>query len=188
MIPLTVYRITSIEELPAVLQRMPAAGRSFVALPGYTKEQLFTLESAGLRRLSDPAGLPDAAMMEQAYLDLISAISSRRPALWWWASTLSEKNEHASCLYSDLVSCVKICKTLELSTGRQNVILICKQVLAAQVNHFCQAKGISFLDCKIPILRRGNVLFAGPKIWLIPCFFVSRFGAGYIVSEACWGK
>lgn len=149
-----VYRIASFGELARALRRIPKINRRYIILAGTGGDDYSAVfESEEFYKLGESDGSVDVVALEQGYSDLIANISSRNYCLSWWATTLSEKNEHSSLLYQSLVAYVLFCRALERCTGEENILLICNQQLADQVSAFCRGKSGVFFNCGNKLAR-----------------------------------
>jgi hypothetical protein len=68
----------------------------------------------------------------QDYIAAIGSLSRKYQGLSWWVTPLSEKNEHGSSLYPEIVNYYALYKTLE-SVGSGRVYVACSKACLAQL-------------------------------------------------------
>ena len=75
----------------------------------------------------------DKAGLEKKYLDLIASLGYRAKSIYWWASTISEKNSFISKLFSRLYKLVCLDETIK-RIDNSNIAIVCADtVLMKQI-------------------------------------------------------
>ncbi len=119
---------------------------SFILLDDVSQEQ--DAHIAGLRlpvislqELTDEERLT----CEKEYINSIAGLSMVYNSVEWWANPLSEKNEHVSKHYQNLVLFYRLDRTMSrLCTGNITLTIICGEDLAKQLASYCIKSNMEF--------------------------------------------
>jgi hypothetical protein len=113
----------------------------------------------------------DLADCHDAYIELVSGLSLKFHGIAWWCNPLSEKNEHGSALYPEIVNYYALYKTLE-DRASARIYVACSSVSLAQLKASDLAEKIEIIPGVPPAFsdlysRLFPVILFLPKIkWL----------------------
>ena len=105
---------------------------------------------------------------EKEYIRTISALSAIYNSIEWWANAVSEKNEHLSSHYKNIVLFYCLINTLKAHMDTpKTIFVICNDEIIYQLKAYCKKEGIVIksLESKLGPVFRKAIFYS--------CFFIN---------------
>jgi hypothetical protein len=93
--------------------------------------------------VNDKLNYIDKEQYTKEYIDFIGKLNEELGSIWWWAGSISSKNQYVSSLYKNICRFIELVKTIENARGKEVHVIVENHYLIMQLKEYFRHKGIS---------------------------------------------